>query len=127
MSTLAIPFGRMAVAPETEGVAEMFEDTHIGSALGTDDFRVLAVPGWATRCELVPTIRVFAAESLKPPVRILTKAVNLATTAGTTHFTNWFSHKGLLSERGVRLRETMKIATPSPERSLLIKNLMLMR
>jgi len=95
--------------------------------LGADDPGILAVPGRATRRELVPTVQVFAKESPKPPVRILTESVNLVAAAGTARLTNRFTYANLLLQRGVRLRETMKITTPSPERSMLINNILLMR
>lgn len=102
VSAAAIPFCVMPVAAESQGIAEVLEDAHVGPAFRTDDLGILADSRWALRNELSPTSKVLAAIPLQPPVRVTTETIDLTATPGTPNINTIFRHTNLLSDRGVR-------------------------
>ena len=103
MGAFAIALGIVPVTPESQGVAEMFENAHVRATFGAKDFGVFSLAGGAAWDKLAVAARVFAPIALHLPTRIETESMDVSATAGTADIKRRFActgHDKLLSGKG---------------------------
>jgi len=119
VSASAVSLGAITVAPEAKGVTENLEDSHVGTALGTDHFGILPRPLGPSGNELAPTVRILASIALQVRNGIAPEAMNWTTTAGTLDLVGNRNHDVLLSGfGGVKVEEPYVYHNPLTRKEL---------